>query len=409
MRRLVLLALLCACSRPTPHTVRSASLAAGADSFANSFSVQTHLGYTGGVYYSGYASIIKPRLLELGVRHVRERMGTNTTVINRFKELAASGIRLTAGCWAENGNYTDASQCLKKADAHGTAVIDAFDGQNEMEQLGSGWQTKFANWQKAQWAAYSRSATWRDRPVFANTLAHYQSAASVPNLSAYMTHGNMHSYPCGVNSQCLPSNVKTWQTAWDHIDGMKPEVATETGYHTCPSCSGIGMSPLAQGKLVGRLWFEYFNARVFRTNYYELIDENKPDREGHWGLLNADGSPKPSFTVTKNILALVKDSASGTGSLAYALNNTAANVHTTLLHKRDGRFLLAIWQEISVWNPSTKKDITNQPRVMSLTLAKAGPWKLYRPGQSAMATQVGNSQTIPLSVPDEVLIVEIAP
>jgi hypothetical protein len=79
---------------PAPTT---GVLALAADSFVGSFSVQTHLGYSGGVYDTKWASVIRPRLLELGIRHVRERMGTNATVVARFQDLAANGVKLTAG------------------------------------------------------------------------------------------------------------------------------------------------------------------------------------------------------------------------------------------------------------------------------------------------------------------------
>jgi hypothetical protein len=337
-------------------------------------------------------------------------MGTNATVIARFQDLAANGVKLTAGCWAENGDYSNAAQCLAKANALGPAVIDAFDGQNEMEQLGTGWQTKFAAWQAAQWNAYKGSATWKDRPLFANTLAHASSAASVGNQSAHMDFGNLHSYPCGVNAQCLPSNVTAWITAWNAIDGAKPAVATETGIHTCPSCAGIGMSLAAQGKLTGRLWFEYWNAKVYRTNFYELIDQavSSTDKQKNWGLLKNDGSPKPSFTVTKNLIALLSDAgpAFTPGRLNYALGNTTTAIHSTLLQKRDGRFYLALWQEVPVWNASGKSDIANADRPVTLSLGTPAGVQVYRPATNAW-TDLGRGVSFSVGVPDEVIVVEV--
>lgn len=392
----------------TPPPVTSAQ--SSADSFVSSASVQTHLGYSGGVYDTQWSTVIRPRLLELGVRHIRERMGTNATVIARTKDLAANGIKLTAGCWAD-GDYTDASQCVAKANAYGPETIDAFDGQNEMEQLGTGWEVKFTNWQKAQWQAYQASPVWRTRPVFANTLAHYQSAASLGDLSGYMTHGNVHSYPCGVNAQCLPSNVKTWQQAWDRIDGADPEVATETGIHTCPTCAGIGMSPLAQAKLVSRLWFEYWNAGVYRTNYYELIDQgvSTSDREKNWGLLQNNGTPKPSFTVTKNIIALLKDPGGHqpVSILGVTLTDADPATHHTTLAKGNGTVLVALWQEKPVWDASAKRDITNAPDPVGVEFESPRAWKLYQPRTGLAAIKSGTNQRIVVDVPDEVVLLEV--
>jgi hypothetical protein len=386
--------------------------AALADDFINTMSVQTHLGYTGGVYDTKWSTVIRPRLLELGIRHIRERMFTTSVVIQRTRDLAANGVTLTAGCWPKNGVMTDASHCIAMANAYGTETIDAFDGWNEVDNTGTGWATNWAKWQATMYNAYKADPTWRTRPVLANSLAAASSADAVGYQAGMLQWGNMHSYPAGG----LPSNVSnSWIPQWRKIAGTKPLAVTETGYHNCPTCFGNGVSERASGKYYSRLWFEYFNRGVVRTNAYELIDQgiSTSDREKNWGLLRNDGTPKPQFTATKNLITLLQDrgSSCSPGSLEYTLSgDLTTQVHHTLLQKCDGRFYLALWQEVSVWNTSSKADVSNADRAISLTLSRpAGAINVYRPvsGTGKVASGAGTSITV--RVPDEVLLVEIVP
>lgn len=389
-------------------------LAVAADSFVRSLSVQTHLGYTGGVYDTQWP-MVRARLLELGVRHIRERVFNSTTVVSRTKDLAANGITLTAGCWPRqvNGAFdlTSAAHCLTWANLYGPAAIDAFDGWNEVENQ-PGWPGNWYAWQARLYQAVKGDATWRTRPVLGNSLAHAASADQVGSHPEVLDKGNPHSYPMGVDNTGNPSNVATWLAQWNKIDGGKPDFVTETGYHTCPTCSGIGVSEKAQGKYAGRLWFEYWNRGIQRTNWYELIDQgvSATDREKNWGLLRNDGSPKPAFTVTRNLVAALSDTgpAFAPGRLDYAIGNASTAIHHTLLQKRDGRFYLALWQEVPVWNASAKADIANADRPVTLSLASPAMVMVYRPADGTTSI-LGQGTAFTVAVPDEVVLVEVTP
>lgn len=55
----------------------------------DAMSLQAFLARNLTVYWTAYSSIIRPRLLELAVRHVRERMVDNLTAQARMQDLAA--------------------------------------------------------------------------------------------------------------------------------------------------------------------------------------------------------------------------------------------------------------------------------------------------------------------------------
>jgi hypothetical protein len=263
-------------------------------------------------------------------------------------------------------------------------VIDAFDGWNEVDgRLPGAFATPFTTWQQTQYAAYNANMTWANTPVFANSLAHASSADQLANLSAYMDYGNMHSYPGGAG---LPSNVSSsWIPQWNKIDGSKPEVATETGYHTCPTCTnGVGVSTQAQAKYLARLVLEYFNRGIFRTNLYELMDEgtSTTDREDNWGLIKYNGTVKPSFTTLKNLITLLDDPgvAFTPGRLDYTLTGALTSTHSVLLQKRDGTFYLVLWQEVSSYNTSTKTNTSPAADAVTVTFASSvAGINVYRP------------------------------
>ena len=417
-RSIVLAGLLAvvACDDPAQPDVPAPSLATGgvqataADKFVNSLSVGTKMGYNRGIYYTAWSSIIRPRLLELGIRHIRERMYYNSTVVARTKDLAANGITLTGGCWPENGVMTNASHCITLANAYGTGTIDAFDGWNEVDNTGSGWATKWVTWQTAFYRAIKGNSTWASRPVLGNSLASPNSADAVGNRASIVDLGNQHSYPGGDK---VPSgSIGSWTSQWNKIDGGKPDYVTETGYHTCPSCTdGKGISLKAQGKYVGRLWFEYWNRGIGRTSWYDLIDQgvSTTTREMNWGLLKHDGTPKPAFITTKSIISLLRDPGASfsPGKLDYTLTNSTTAVHSTLLQKRDGRFYLALWQELLSWNHKTKSDISVPTRAVTLTLPRSASFRVYKPSVGTAPVQQASGTSVTVQVPDEIVIVEI--
>ena len=423
---LAALVLLLACSEPagpdrhgetelsTPTTGANAGRvvesAVHADRFVETIAVQTHLGHSG-IYQTGWSSIVRPRLLELGVRHIRERMYESPSVQARMRDLASQGVTLMAGCWPQGTNYSDARHCIALATAYGAGTIDAFDGWNEVDNEGSNWPAKWTSWQKTLWDTYKGHSTWRTRPVYANSLARASSTDQIGDRSEILDYGNMHSYPAGD----MPSMVsERWIPQWNKVASPKPLVVTETGYHNCLSCPTNGVSQTAQAKYLGRLVFEFFNRGIKRTSIYQLMDEGTSTnrREDNWGLVKYNGTVKPSFTTLKNIIGLLSDPGAGfnPGSLEYGLSGALGTTHATLLQKRDGRFYLALWQEVKSWDIKAKRDLNPGDDAVTLTLAKAASSiRVFHPRIGTSPVQTGRGTSIALSVPDEVILVEITP
>jgi len=140
-----------------------------------------------------------------------------------------------------------------------------------------------------------------------------------------------------------------------------------------------------------------------------------------------DFSLKPSGRALKNLIALLGEArynhktrrwespnpAFVPGTLDFTLSGDTANVHSTLLQKSNGKFYLCLWQEVSSYNidNAVEADIAVTPVRVSLNLStlvtSAVLFSLTRDASAAPLAIVKNR--IALSVPDEVVIVELTP
>ena len=194
-------------------------------------------------------------------------------------------------------------------------------------------------------------------------------------------------------------------------------MATETGYHTAPAWTGghPAVSEQAMGRYVVRTVLEYFQAGLARTYFYELIDEgtDPADREDHFGLLRADGTPKPAYTALKRLIALLGDPgpAFSPGQLSYAVRGADRGTQQLLFGKRDGRFYLALWQEVSSFDIASKRDVSSPAVDVVLELAQpASRIRLYAPLESDSPTkELTGTASVPVGTSDSPVLVEITP
>lgn len=201
----------------------------------------------------------------------------------------------------------------------------------------------------------------------------------------------------------------------------KPLVATETGYHTAVNMpvgqAQPGVSEAAMAKYVPRLFMEYFNAGVPHTFGYELLDEwpdpQKDESEKNFGLLRNDYSYKPAATALKNTISLLRDPGAEftPGALDYTITGGNRDLHHSLLQKSNGDFFLALWQEVSSYDASNRRDIAiaDQPITLTLNTPISGA-ATYLPNDSLLPTaSYGALIQLDLEVPDRLLLVRLTP
>jgi hypothetical protein len=392
---------------------QTGELAANADSFVNTIGTNVHLRYSN-VYRTGYSTIVKPKLQALGIRHLRDGGGAYgdpnwmRMIYGKYADLAAAtGARfnlITTPFGDRSGwNFSDGRVIDSMFKYAGPNVIDALENLNEWNTSGrASWASELRTWQRT--ISAKRQQAYPTVAVVGPSFTSFTAATTVGDLSAYLTHGNMHSYPGGKQ----PTNwLQLNMTELGVVSGTKPYAATETGYHTALASSTTHppVTETVMAKYVPRLFLEYFNVGVRRTYSYELIDQgtNLAVREQKFGLLRNDGSEKPAFTYLKRLLDLVRDPGTPftRGRLDYKLSGDLTSVHHTLLQKRDGRFYLMLWLEV----PSTD---ALQSRSITVTLGRARDMLVYVPALGTAAQkQVTSASSLGVTVADRVTVIEL--
>jgi hypothetical protein len=423
---------------PAGAAVRSAR---EADTFADSAGVNVHLHFSGSAYDRAFETVVKPELLRAGVRHVRDGAYTyaeaaSSTYYRRCRELAAAGIRFDLMTTFKT-RWSEPTDLSKLPDVYRwcNGAVESFEGVNEpdLQPIPTGfpnWQVQTLQSQKGLYAAVKGNAAIRNVNVLGPTVVWAPTALG--DLSAYMDYGNWHPYPGGECPTCgdaYGQNIDTFMAKYRTISGSRPMIATETGYHNAVRTAGGGHRPASERAAaiyVPRLLLEYFNRGFARTFLYELVD-SRPDStltqpDAHFGLLRNDGSEKPAFKALANVLRLTRDPGPRftPGSLDYTITGNTNRLRQTLLQKRDGTFLLALWVERSSYDtgarPNRPDDVAARgDRVVpgqDVALSFAAPVRsvvIRRFNEQGGTTWAKSTatRTLPLSVSDRLTIVEL--
>lgn len=387
--------------------------------FVDTIGVNTHLYYHGSVYVTRYNDIIKPKLLDLGVRHIRDGGSRNLDgYLDKLKDLRSNGIYANLSFDPRNITPQAAVSLIKELGN----VVDAAEGPNEYEKSGDrNWVNTLHNYMQQLYQGIKSDPATKKVRVFGPSLTSESAYSKVGDLSAFVDNPVMHNYYSGHNPGTpgwgengygsIPWNLRVTQM----YSGSKPVIATETGYHNAigTANSHRGIPEDVAAKYIPRLYLEHFNAGIRRTFAYELIEncENPNEMECNFGLLRNDGSEKPAFVALRNLIGLLKDSNTKftRGSLDYSLSGDTTDVHHTLLQKHDGRFYLILWQEVSSFDVNSLQQGDIPKKQVTLTLnTPISKATTYEPNNSNNPiSHLTHPKNIGLSVPDYPLVIEL--
>jgi hypothetical protein len=137
----------------------------------------------------------------------------------------------------------------------------------------------------------------------------------------------------------------------------------------------------------------------------------------HYGLFRNDNSPKPVAEAIRNLTSILNDGAphrangASQGTLAYTLQGMPVSANSLLLQKKDGRFVLALWNETPIWNREKGKPLTSPPASVELDLgAQVSRIDVYDPLVSATpGASHRDLRQLTVDVPDHVILLEITP
>ena len=212
----------------------------------------------------------------------------------------------------------------------------------------------------------------------------------------------------------------------------QPIYMTEMGQNT--RIGGIGSSERAQMKMTTQLVATHFRFRsefdedwIRKAYLHQLMDESSDpvDENGSWGLVRADGLPKPAFTALRRMIALLREGAwdPGTGRwnvpafepspLSYDLPNPdiggGRRIERRLLQKSDGDWYLLLWLDADIWDEDRGRDLETE-RTETLRLPGRFDVVQHRFDEEGNlpATTIGTDvEAVRVTIPDSVTVLRI--
>ena len=407
----------------SPSVSATAEPARRADSFVDSIGINTHLYYNDTPYFQKYQQVVKPKLLELGVRHIRDGGSRNLNgYLDRLQELKNNGIGATLIFDPRGGTPEEGLALVKELGN----VVEAVEGPNEYDLSGdSNWVATLRQYMEQLHQVIKADAQTQNLPVLGPSLTSPKAYKAMGNIGNFVDYGVLHNYFSGRNP-----GTKGWGpngygsipygiNLSNQYAPQKPVITTETGYHNAIKTKEghLAVPENVAQKYIPRMFLEQFNQGIKRTFGYELMDlqnNTTKDISGlNFGLLRNNGAVKPSFTSLKALIQILKDPGGSNfapGTLNYSLTGNTSNLHHTLLQKSNGKFYLVLWQETAGFDVNTKKPIKVPMQKVQLVLGQTiTQAKLYSlKNYAKTAKQYKNPQKIPLSVPDQPLIIELS-
>lgn len=399
----------------------TAAPARSADSFVGSIGVNTHFYYSNTPYVEKF-SLVKQRLAELGVRHIRENIAPNDRPdqYQRLRELSALGIKADLILGDPRNGISTLDHMIATVKNELPGAVDSVEGPNEFNAQGvSNWESMLREYQQHLYTAVKSDPALSSLTVIGPSITNWGDAEKLGNISGMLDVGCAHPYTSRPPETVVTESLeRSAQTA-----GTKPAFTTETGYHTAlnyksSSEAFLPVTEAAQAVYMPRVFLEQFRRGVARTYSYELLnqfpDAKLTERESNWGLLRNDLSKKPAFDAVQNLISILKDSGSGSapGSLDYSLEGNQESLRQLLLQKSDGSYYLALWRATSVWD--AVKQITLDPGSSPISVKFNQPVssvQLFSPNVSSTAVASVANPSGPLSyaIGPQVQILRITP
>ncbi len=411
----------------------AAAPAGPADACTDSVGVNVHVMYLDTAYENHGRTV--GALRWLGVRHVRDQVRRpvpsstawwRAEQRRRLVALHRAGMRMTliAGGPTDDslGSLSDRLGIIR-----GLRGVVAVEGPNEWDlNGGANWVANLTAMQQALYAATKRDPVLSRRRVrvLGPSLGREGNYEALGDLSRAMDIGNIHAYTGArmPEEQELPGAFVLADGGLDLVrttTGRRPLWVTETGYHDAFAQFGR-QPPTAQSAAAtytARTLLQHAALGLQRTFIYELLDQH-PDpaglnQEANFGLFDHQFAPKPSAHAVRNLLRLMRDrGTSPTGAeLDVTLSGADEGLRSLVLAKSDGRFVVALWRAVPVWEPWSRTELLVAPQTVGVeadqTFAVA---RAYRPVDGVSPVHVRtNTNRIDVPVGGGPVLVEFSP
>ncbi len=396
---------------------------ADSDAFVDSIGMNAHFENANSIYGQQFAQV-SSLLIASGIRHVRAGITYEfPNYPSQMQQLAAGGVHAS---YVTNLNMTQA-QVQAWPGIVGSS-FEQYEAPNEQDDVNNpNWLPECIAFQQNLYSWVKGDPQTALFPVLGPSIVKMQDATLLGNQSAYMDEGNIHSYfnvwnpgtfgygnihpPFGVYGS-LSFNLNIGRT----ISGSKPIETTETGYGTVAG-NPLTLDNYADLRYMTRLFFTQFNGGVKRSYSYEFMDEGGTAPFSNFGIVTTALQPKPAYTGIASIIGQLKDPGPvfPTTPLTFELSGFMDNVEHTLLQKRNGHYILAVWQEVQDWVTvnNVGGDINEPPQTIKLHtathLSSATITTMDESGNMTTAPLTWSGQDGSIPVTDKITLIDLAP
>jgi hypothetical protein len=394
-----------------------------ADEFLQTLAVDTHVSYTDGAYVNVHN--VADDMAWLGIHHVRDYPPGSSIPFSSYVYLAQRGVKFNFLMGADFEKHIGQ---VAQLNTEVPGSVAAIEGPNELNNFPVAYQglTGAAAGLAVQRDLYARVHAMPELKAVPVYDATGFDPKSVETRAASADFANQHVYPQNGEQPLWNANGDKWMLAAIHL-GQRyqlPLVITEFGYFSLPQAGwymlGVDEDTQAKGVLNG--YMDAASAGVKRLYVYELLDE-KPDPshkndEMHYGLFRNDNSPKPVAYAIRNLTSFLnanttrRASAATRNTLAYTLSDMPQSANSLLLQKKDGRFVLVLWNETLIWDRATAKPLTSPPAHVGLDFGEtAKRVEIYDPlAPAAEPHKIHRDvRQLTVEIPDHVILLEITP
>ena len=378
------------------------------DGFVDSVGINVHLSEFGTFYGNNFSGVLS-LLQGAHIRHIRDGSGgSNASLCNEDRTLAANGIYVDVIAPASQSDFQMWMNCVGSA-------AELIEGLNEWDLSNNpNWVADLRANQQA--LAQQYTSIPHVSPALTSEAA-YTAVGSLANLVSF---GSTHVYFAGRNpgtsgwgasDQFGTYGSLSWNLGMSaQVSGSHPIFINESGYSD--QSDQYALPAVTKARYMTRLLLNDWNGLAARTYIYELIDESGPPFS-HYGITDASGNPKPSYTAVGNLLGHLRDPGGTFSPVALNYNLIAStSVAHTLLEKRNGTYELIIWNEVAEWNPDTSSAIATAPQVVQLQFAKvpaALQQSTFNDSGAMNSTSLTSSNTIYVSLGAWPTIIDITP
>lgn len=331
--------------------------------FLSSLGVNTHFNNnTGGNAYTNVA-VIESELQYAGFQYARDNIyPTEFATLEKVnKDIGTKFDVIVSG----DPVYTTQIADIK----YDSSFIAEIEGPNEIDiwPVTYSGVTSFsagASLQKQLYATLKGTPALASLPIDSLTISDASYYPNVGNIAGYCDYSSSHIYPQYGGDSNVLGNIQ-WSVNSSAADTPgKPPVVTEFGWWTSPVSNGVSFDVQAKSTL--NFFFDAYKQGIRRSYLYELNDEyadaGGTNIEFHFGLFQANGTPKPAATAMYNMTRLLADPtplAKPTGlPFTISKSSSAPAVYSLLMERGDGIFIIALWQDPVLWSMETYKENT---------------------------------------------------